>query len=97
MPFLLGCSWVEVRLVVNESVTVRSEERAIYTLSRNLTVQIYIGSSNADLRTFDVNRKHCSCRVKSLHEQVNVGTPVKRRDFRRSELLTNVETSDVHS
>ena len=28
---------------VNESITVRSEERGIYTLSRNLTVQIYVG------------------------------------------------------
>ena len=60
MPFLLGSCWDKVRLAVNESVTVRSEERAIYTLSRNLTVQIYIGSSDADLGTSDVNREYCS-------------------------------------
>ena len=71
---------------MNESITVRSEERAIYTLSRNLTVQIYVKSSDADLETFDLNRKHCSRRVKSQHEQVNVGTPDKRRDFRRAQL-----------
>ena len=81
MPFLLGGCWDEVRSAVNESVMVRSEERAIYTYSRNLTVQIYVGSSDVDLETSDLNRKHCSCRVRSLHEQVNVGTPNKCRDF----------------
>ena len=60
MPFLLGSYWDEVRSAVNESITVRSEERAIYTLSRNLTVQIYVGSSDAYFGTSDVNRKHCS-------------------------------------
>ena len=82
---------------MNESVTVTSEERAIYTLSRNLTVQIYVGSSDADLGTSDVNIKHCSQRVRSPRVQVNVETPGKRRDFRRSELLTYVGTSDVRS
>ena len=67
---------------------VRSEERAIYTLSRNLTVQIYVRSSDADLGTFDVNKKHYSHRVGSSHVQVNVGTLGKRRDFRWSELPT---------
>ena len=38
MPFLLGSYWDEVRSAVNESVTVRSEERVIYNLSRNITV-----------------------------------------------------------
>ena len=85
MPFLLGSCWDEVRSAVNGSVPVRSEERAIYTLSRNLTVQIYIGSSNTDLGTSDVNRKHCSRRVGSPHEEVNVGTPDVRRDFRRAQ------------
>ena len=56
MPFLLGSCWDEVRSAMNKSVTVRSEERAIYTLSRNLTVQIYVESSDADLRTFDLNK-----------------------------------------
>ena len=82
---------------VNKSITVRSEERAIYTLSKNLTVQIYVGSSDADLRTSDVNRKHCSQRVRSPRVQVNVGTPSKRRDFQRSELSTYVGTSDLRS
>ena len=50
---------------MNESVMVRSEERAINTHNRNLTVQIYVGSSDADLRTSDLNRKHYSHRVKS--------------------------------
>ena len=76
-------------------MTVRSEEGAIYTHSRNLTVQIYVGSSDIDLGTSDLNRKHCSRRVKSPHEQVNVGTPNKRHDFRRSELSMYVGTSDV--
>ena len=65
MPFLLGSYLDEVRSAVNESVTVRSEERGIYTLSRNLTVQIYVESSDADLETSDVNRKHYSHRVRS--------------------------------
>ena len=66
---------------MNESITVRSEERTINTHSRNLTVQIYVGSFDVDLRTSDLNRKYCSHRVKSQHEQVNVGTPNKRQDF----------------
>ena len=49
MPFLLGSYLDEVRSVVNESVMVRSEERGIYTLSRNLTVHIYVRSSDVDL------------------------------------------------
>ena len=76
---------------------VRSEERAIYTLSRNLTVQIYIGSSDADLGTSDLKRKHYSHKVRNLHEQVNVGTPDKRRDFRLLGLPTYVGTSDGRS
>ena len=38
MPFLLGSCWDEIRSAMNESVMVRSEERGIYTLNRNLTV-----------------------------------------------------------
>ena len=82
MPFLLGRCWDEVGSAVNESVTVRSEERAIYTHSRNLTVQIYVGSSDTDLGTFDLNRKHCSHRVKV------------RTSKSMSKLPTNVRTSD---
>ena len=85
MPFLLGSCWDKVRSAVNESITVRSEERGIYTLSRNLTVQIYVGSSDADLGTSNVNRKHCSHKVRSPHVQVNVGTPDKHWDFRRAQ------------
>ena len=81
---------------MNESVTVRSEERAIYTHSRNLTIQIYVRSSDANLRTSDLNRKHYSCRVRSLHEQVNVATPDKCRDFRRLGIPMYVGTSNVH-
>jgi hypothetical protein len=33
---------------------VRREERAIYTHSRNLTVQIYVGTFDADLGTFNL-------------------------------------------
>ena len=69
-------------MVVNEWVTVRREERAIYTHSRNLTVQIYVGSSDADLETFDLYRKHCSQQGQSHYEQVNVETPDLCRDFR---------------
>ena len=97
MPFLLGSYWDKVGSAVYESITVRSEERAIYTLSKNLTIQIYIGSFDTDLGTFDVNRKHCSHRVRSQHVQLNVGTPDKCRDFRRSGLPTDVGTSDVRS
>ena len=82
---------------MNESITVRSEERGIYTPSENLTIQIYVGSSDADLRTSDVNRKHCSHRVRSPHEEINVGTLDKHWDFRRSGLPTYIGTSDVRS
>ena len=80
---------------MNESVMVRSEERSIYTPSENPTVQIYVRSSDADLETSDYNRKHCTQRVGSQRVQVSVGTPGKRRDFRRSEVPTYVGTSDV--
>ena len=56
---------------MNKSVTVRSEERAIYTHSRNLTVQIYVESFDVDLGTFDLNRKYCSQLGQSHYEQVN--------------------------
>ena len=59
MPFLLGSYLDEVRSAVNESVTVRSEERGIYTPSRNLTVQIYIGS-------FDHRKSRCLPGVPTL-------------------------------
>ena len=64
---------------------VRSEERAIYTHSRNLTVQIYVESPDVDLRTSDLNRKHCSHRVKVCTSKS------------MSELPTNVGTSDGRS
>jgi hypothetical protein len=41
--------------VKNEWVTVRSEGRAIYTLSLNPTVQIYVGTADTDLGTSDLN------------------------------------------
>ena len=80
---------------MNESVTVRSEERAIYTRSRNLTIQIYVGSSDADLRTSDVNRKHCSHRVRSPHVKDNVRTLDKRWDFRRAQIASQPATPQV--
>ena len=61
---------------------VRREERGIYTPSENLTVQIYVGSFNADLETSDVNRKNCS------H-----GSEVRACKL-MSELLANIGTSD---
>jgi uncharacterized protein YpmS len=39
---------------MNEWVTVRSEERIIYTHSRNLTVQIYVRTADVDLRTSNI-------------------------------------------
>jgi hypothetical protein len=45
----------EVGTRENEWVTVRNEEKAIYTRSRNLTVQIYVGTADADLGTSDLN------------------------------------------
>jgi hypothetical protein len=39
---------------MNELVTVRSEEIAIYTHSRNLTVQIYVDTADVDLGTSDL-------------------------------------------
>ena len=86
MLWLLGsCSARSESTVKNESVTVRSEERNIYTPSENPTVQIYVGSSDVDPGTSDANRKHCTQRVRSQRVQVSVGTPSKRRDFRRAQ------------
>ena len=42
-------------------------------------------------------KKTLFMRGQSPLETVNVGTSDERRDFRRSELPTNVGTSDVHS
>ena len=50
---------------MNEFVTVRSEERGIYTPSENLTIQIYVRSFDVDLGTSDNNRKDYSHRVRS--------------------------------
>ena len=68
---------------MNELITVTSEEMAIYTHSRNLTVQIYVGSPDADLETFDLNRKYYSHRVKVCTSKSML------------ELLTYVGTSDA--
>ena len=81
---------------MNESVTVRSEERAIYTLSRNLTIQIYVASSDVDLRTSDLNKNtvHTGSEVrtsKSMSElPTNVGTSNGRDSQRTSGLPTCV-------
>ena len=89
---LLSTKWV----AVSESVTVRSEVRSIYTPSENPTVQIYVGSSDADLGTSDDNRKHCSRRTevsacKSVSElPTNVGTS-DRRDSRCTSGLSTME------
>ena len=40
---------------MNEYLAIRSKERAIYTRSRNLTVQIYVGTTDVDLGTSDLN------------------------------------------
>ena len=51
---MLGGCFGRVLVAMNEWATVRREERGIYTSSQNLTVQIYVGSSDVDLRTSDV-------------------------------------------
>jgi hypothetical protein len=48
---------------------VRSEESAIYTRSRNLTIQIYVGTPDVDLGTSDVWRKHYSSKTKVRAQQ----------------------------
>ena len=48
----MGAIEHEVGSTMNESIMVRSEERGIYTLSRNLTIQIYVESSDEYLGTF---------------------------------------------
>ena len=60
---------------MNEWVTVRREERAIYTHRQNLTVQIYV-------RSFDTDRQNFQRLLKTLfkHEDswaslAKVGTP----------------------
>jgi hypothetical protein len=73
---------------MNECLTVRSEESAIYTRSRNPTVQIYVGTSDVDLGTSDVERKYCSRKVKNTTQR-------QRRDFRLTSELLTVGTSDA--
>ena len=54
-PRMLGGYFGRVFVAMkNEWATVRREERGIYTPRQNLTVQIYVGSSDADLGTSDV-------------------------------------------
>jgi len=91
---MLGSCFGQRLVAVNEWVMVRREERAIYTHSRNLTVQIYVRSSDVDLWTFDLYRKQCSQQGQSHYEQVNVGTPIVHWDFRWLGLPTYVGSSD---
>ena len=96
---LLSTKWV----AVSESVTVRSEERSIYTPSENPTVQIYVGSSDAEHGTSDDNRKHCSRRsevsaCKLVSElPTNVGTSDGRNSRRTSGLPTSTDSEPVRS
>jgi hypothetical protein len=76
----LGAILAECLSQWNEWATVRNEERGIYTPRQNLTVQIYVGSSDADLRTSDVWRKQCSHKVKKHCTKDNVGTSDLCRD-----------------
>jgi nicotinic acid mononucleotide adenylyltransferase len=55
--WVLGGTSLKFLVEWNKWATIRSEGRAIYTLSKNLTVQIYVG-------TADLYRKHCSYKVK---------------------------------
>jgi hypothetical protein len=48
----LGVLLDEVRLQLNEWVMVRRDERVIYTLRQNPTIQICIGSSDTDCQDF---------------------------------------------
>ena len=66
---------------------VRSEERSINTPGENLTVQIYVGSSDVDLGTSDVNRKHCSQRSLELSTKKSKGNTNFSRLFHKMESL----------
>jgi hypothetical protein len=85
----------------NKFIFVRSEERAIYTCSRNLTVQIYVGTADVDLGTADLYRKHCSYKVKVTARRPTSGLPTyvgtaDRRDcWRMSGLLTQAGSRDI--
>ena len=130
MPFLLGSCWDEVGSVVNESIMVRSEERArsmlevptqISGLPTLIENTVHNGSEvcgcksvselPANVGTFDGRnfRRSSGLPTYTVKQtastfdagtpglgQVSVGTPEKRRDFRRSELSTVVGTFDVH-
>jgi hypothetical protein len=73
--WVLGGTSLKLLVEWNEWATVRNEGRAIYTLSRNLTVQIYVGTPDVDLRTADLYRKHCSCKVKVTAQRPTLGLP----------------------
>jgi hypothetical protein len=62
--WVLGGTSLKFLVEWNEWAKVRNEGRAIYTLSRNLTVQIYVGTTDVDLGTADLYRKHYSYKVK---------------------------------
>ena len=74
---------------MNESITVRSEERAIYTLSRNLTVQIYVESSTqiSGLPTLTENIVHTRSEVRTSKSMLELPANVRTfdsRNFRRA-------------
>jgi hypothetical protein len=82
---------------MNELVPVRSEESAIYTSSRNLTVQFYVRTADVDLGIAGIYRKHCLCKVKYTARRPTSGvlTYVRTSDRRDSRRTSGLPTQAV--
>ena len=79
---------------MNEWVTVRREERAIYTRRQNLTVQIYVESSDTDYQNFWLYYKNTVHNAVNWANSVIVETPSDCQDFWQPELPASVGTFD---
>ena len=90
----LGAVLDEGWRAINEWVTVRREERAIYTRRQNLTVQICVRSSDTDHRNFWPFVKHCSRHSQRWSTQLEPKLLAKHRNFWQSGLSTHVGTPD---
>ena len=79
---MLGSSFGQSQVIMNEWVTVRREERAIYTHRQNLTVRINVGSSDTDCWNLRRLIKTLFIHADSWTSSAGVRTPGGCWDFR---------------
>ena len=85
--------WTKL-VTMNEWLTIRRERRAIYTLRQNLIIEIYVESSDADLWTSDLYRKHYRKQGLGHYKHINIESSDDYREFQWSKLPTHVGSSD---